>query len=94
MYRDIVGNTLQQPGIAWRSNLLGRHGQHFREPAILLKEGQQQGSIPTHLDPLKTAQVMYQLWLGAALMTKLAQDKAPLHLALETTQQLLQPIQE
>ena len=62
--------------------------------ALLLKEGQQQGSIPTHLDPLKTAQVMYQLWLGAALMTKLAQDKAPLHLALETTQQLLQPIQE
>ena len=37
---------------------------------------------------------MYQLWLGAALMTKLAQDKAPLHLALETTKQLLQPIQE
>ena len=48
----------------------------------------------THLDPFKTAQVMYQLWLGAALMTKLAQDKAPLHLALETTKQLLQPIQE
>lgn len=62
--------------------------------ALLLQEGQQQGSIPTHLDPFKTAQVMYQLWLGAALMTKLAQDKAPLHLALDTTKQLLQPIQE
>lgn len=62
--------------------------------ALLLQEGQQQGSIPTHLDPFKTAQVMYQLWLGAALMTKLAQDKAQLHLALDTTKQLLQPIQE
>jgi len=25
--------------------------------ALLLQEGQQQGSIPAHLDPLKTAQV-------------------------------------
>lgn len=61
---------------------------------MLLKEGQQEGSIPKHIEPLKTAQVMYQLWLGAALLTKLSQDKAHLHLALETTQQLLKPIEE
>lgn len=60
----------------------------------LLREGQQEGSIPQHIDPAKMAQVMYQLWLGAALLAKLAQDKAPLHLALETTQDLLQPIKE
>ncbi len=29
--------------------------------ALLLKEGQQEGSIPKHIEPLKTAQVMYQL---------------------------------
>lgn len=62
--------------------------------AALLREGQQEGSIPQHIDPAKMAQVMYQLWLGAALLAKLAQDKAPLHLALETTQNLLQPIKE
>lgn len=62
--------------------------------AALLREGQQEGSIPPHIDPAKMAQVMYQLWLGAALLAKLAQDKAPLHLALETTQNLLQPIKE
>lgn len=60
--------------------------------ASLLHEGQQEGSIPKHIDPNKMAQVMYQLWLGAALLAKLAQDKAPLHLALETTQNLLDPI--
>ena len=29
--------------------------------ALLLKEKQQQSSIPTHLNPLKTTQIMYQL---------------------------------
>ncbi len=62
--------------------------------ATLLEEGQQEGSIPVHIQPFKMAQVMYQLWLGAALLAKLAQDKAPLHLALETTQNLLQPIKD
>lgn len=62
--------------------------------ARLLREGQQEGSIPPHIDPNKMAQVMYQLWFGAALLTKLSQDKAPLYLALETTQSLLQPIKE
>ncbi|MEG2569155.1 MAG: TetR family transcriptional regulator C-terminal domain-containing protein, partial [Acinetobacter sp.] len=62
--------------------------------ANLLIEGQQEGSIPPHIDANKMAQVMYQLWLGAALLAKLAQDKAPLYLALETTQNLLRPIKE
>ena len=57
--------------------------------ALLLQEGQQQGSIPTHLDPFKTAQVMYQLWLGAALLSKLKKDKTPLHQALRATEFLL-----
>ncbi|MBP2544130.1 TetR/AcrR family transcriptional regulator [Acinetobacter guillouiae] len=60
--------------------------------ANLLSEGQQDGSIPQHIEPEKMAQTMYQLWLGAALLAKLAQNKQPLYLALETTQQLLKPI--
>ena len=69
-------------------------GKLTERVASLLHEGQQEGSIPLHIDPNKMAQVMYQLWLGAALLAKLAQDKAPLHLALETTQNLLDPIKE
>ncbi|MCX5468053.1 TetR/AcrR family transcriptional regulator [Acinetobacter nematophilus] len=58
----------------------------------LLHEGQKDGSIPPHIEPEKMAQTMYQLWLGAALLARLAQDKQPLYLALETTQQLLKPL--
>lgn len=53
--------------------------------ANLLSDGQQDGSIPQHIEPEKMAQTMYQLWLGAALLAKLAQNKQPLYLALETT---------
>ncbi|MFW1645460.1 TetR/AcrR family transcriptional regulator [Acinetobacter guillouiae] len=60
--------------------------------ANLLSDGQQDGSIPQHIEPEKMAQTMYQLWLGAALLAKLAQNKQALYLALETTQQLLKPI--
>ena len=60
----------------------------------LIQAGQQDGSIPAHIDAEKMAQTMYQLWLGAALLARLAQDKQPLYLALETTQKLLQPIKE
>ncbi|MCG7221826.1 TetR/AcrR family transcriptional regulator [Acinetobacter sp. AG3] len=60
--------------------------------ANLLSDGQQDGSIPQHIESEKMAQTMYQLWLGAALLAKLAQNKQPLYLALETTQQLLKPI--
>lgn len=69
-------------------------GKLTERVASLLHEGQQEGSIPPHIDPNKMAQVMYQLWLGAALLAKLAQDKAPLYLALETTQNLLDPNKE
>ena len=60
----------------------------------LIQAGQQDGSIPAHIDAEKMAQTMYQLWLGAALLARLARDKQPFYLALETTQQLLQPIKE
>lgn len=61
--------------------------------AYLLQLGQQDGSIPAHIEAEKMAQVMYQMWLGAALLAKLAQDSQPLYVAMETTRQLLQPIE-
>ena len=35
------------------------------------------------------AQVLYQMWLGAALLSKLQKDKTPLHQALRATKFLL-----
>jgi len=60
----------------------------------LIQAGQQDGSIPAHIDAEKMAQTMYQLWLGAALLARLARDMQSLYLGMETTQQLLQPIKE
>ncbi len=60
----------------------------------LIQAGQQDGSIPAHIDAEKMAQTMYQLLVGSSFIGKTGPDKQPLYLALETTQQLLQPIKE
>ncbi|MFP1749008.1 TetR/AcrR family transcriptional regulator [Lonsdalea quercina] len=54
-------------------------------------EGQADGSLRLSLPPAETAQTLYQLWLGAALLSKLGKDKAPLYQALITTELLLPP---
>ncbi|RLM18391.1 TetR family transcriptional regulator [Brenneria alni] len=59
--------------------------------ADVVADGQHDGSLPTALAPEATAQALYQLWLGAALLSKLNQDKAPLQQALSTTELLLVP---
>ncbi|MEC5344954.1 TetR/AcrR family transcriptional regulator [Brenneria populi] len=57
--------------------------------AETLADGQRDGSLPSNLAPRPLAQTLYQLWLGAALLSKLSRDKAPLHQALTTTEHLL-----
>ncbi|MCD7098840.1 TetR/AcrR family transcriptional regulator [Stenotrophomonas sp. MMGLT7] len=59
--------------------------------AAMVAEGQRDGSLPPSLAPQATAQTLYQLWLGAALLAKLGQDKAPLQQALAATDLLLAP---
>lgn len=59
--------------------------------AATLEEGQCDGSLRPALAPQATAQSLYQLWLGAALLAKLGQDKAPLRQALAATELLLIP---
>ncbi len=45
-------------------------------------------SLPV-LDPLPVATLLYELWLGASLLTKLHRTSEPLKQALEMTRQLL-----
>lgn len=59
--------------------------------AATVDEGQRDGSLRPALAPLATAQTLYQLWLGAALLAKLGQDKAPLRQALAATESLFAP---
>ena len=55
----------------------------------LIDAGIQDQSIHTQSDAITTAQLIYQMWLGAALLSKLQKDKAPLHQALAATKLIL-----
>lgn len=55
----------------------------------LILLGKLDQSISVQGDAVINAQVIYQMWLGAALLSKLQKDKAPLHHALNATRQML-----
>jgi len=59
--------------------------------AVVVADGQRDGSLPAGLVAHDIAQSLYQMWLGAALMAKLNQDKAPLLQAKACTEILLAP---
>ncbi len=57
--------------------------------AGLVDEGRADGSLPKGKPALQVARVLYQMWLGAALLSKLSQDSLPLQQAYEATEHLL-----
>lgn len=57
--------------------------------ALLIQHGEQDGSIHVEADAAAVAQVLYQMWLGAALLYKLQKDKTPLYQALQATEFML-----
>lgn len=57
--------------------------------AALVEEGRADGSLPNGKPALDAARVLYQMWLGAALLSKLSQDRLPLQQAREATEHLL-----
>jgi len=58
--------------------------------ALLIGECQKQGTVSVNIDALEMAKTLYQMWLGAALLAKLAKNKSSLYLALQNTEKLLQ----
>ncbi|MEU4659680.1 TetR/AcrR family transcriptional regulator [Streptomyces sp. NPDC023723] len=54
-----------------------------------LTGGLADGSITVDGDPGRTAQALYDLWLGASVMAKIHRDLAPLDTAMTVTRQLL-----
>lgn len=58
--------------------------------ANTIERGIKDGSI-ANCDSHVTAQILYNLWLGASLLNKLSHDLSGLQQALTTTQSLLQP---
>ena len=59
--------------------------------AALLTEGAEEGSLRTLPDPEGTASGLYAQWLGAAILSKLSQDEAPLRQARADTARRLFP---
>lgn len=60
----------------------------IRHLADCMAAGMQDGSLPI-LDPVPTATQLYELWLGASLLTKLHRNSQPLEQALAMTRDVL-----
>lgn len=57
--------------------------------AALIEEGSRDGSLSPAIEARGTAHTLYQLWLGAALVTKLRRDGSALAHAMTVTQGIL-----
>ena len=58
--------------------------------ARTIEQGRADGSLAQVADPARMAQTLYQLWLGAALLTKLRREPSALQSAWLSTLELLQ----
>lgn len=57
--------------------------------ARCIAAGQADGSVTAPTDAQALGALLYQSWLGASLLAKIARDRAPLDTALASTRQLL-----
>ncbi|WP_133683811.1 TetR/AcrR family transcriptional regulator [Paludibacterium purpuratum] len=60
-----------------------------RRLAACIEAGQADGSLATIDDAHAAAETLYQMWLGATLLSKIRRDDSPLRAALQSTRQLL-----
>lgn len=72
-----------------RAALLRGTDQVIAALAACTAAGVADGSLPADLDPAHTAQSLYQLWLGASLLTKVRRDASALDTALALTRRTL-----
>lgn len=64
-------------------------GAFMARIAAVIREGIAEGSLHTVLEPGRTAQMLYQLWLGASLLGKLSRGREALDSAMEVTRRVL-----
>ncbi|MDK3016054.1 TetR/AcrR family transcriptional regulator [Pseudodonghicola flavimaris] len=57
--------------------------------AGMIAEARADGSLPAGAPPQALAQMLYQMWLGAALLTKLSRDRTAMQQAFTATEALL-----
>ena len=73
---------------AMRATLRDGTDEVVKRIALLIEQGVGDGSLPA-LEPLPTAQTLYQLWLGASLLGKLHRNNQALNNAMAYTQKML-----
>jgi TetR/AcrR family transcriptional regulator, transcriptional repressor for nem operon len=57
--------------------------------ASAIEEGQADGSLSAEIRAKDGAELLYQMWLGAALITKLRKDSSAMAQAMAVTQSVL-----
>jgi TetR/AcrR family transcriptional repressor of nem operon len=57
--------------------------------AAVIEEGQADGSLSAEIRAKEAAELLYQMWLGAALVTKLRKDGSAMAQAMAVTQSVL-----
>jgi len=57
--------------------------------AEAIRVGVAEGSLHTVLEPYRTAQMLYQMWLGASLLSKLSRDREALESAMDVSRRVL-----
>ncbi|MBB5605939.1 MULTISPECIES: TetR/AcrR family transcriptional regulator [unclassified Janthinobacterium] len=75
---------------AMRVTLLGGTNRIVARLAVSIEQAVADGSLSAIADPAHTALTLYQMWLGAAMLTKLRRDASALQAAWQATLSILQ----
>ena len=73
-----------------RMTLLDGTNRIIARLALAIGQGRVDDSLPTVADPAQMAANLYQLWLGAAMLTKLRRDDSALRSAWQATLNMLE----
>lgn len=74
---------------AMRATLVRGTQQLLARIALCLSEGAADGSLPPFTNAEQTALHLYELWLGATLLTKIRRDRSALESAMQSTKLIL-----
>ena len=74
---------------AMRAALLRGTDQIIERLGDCIEQGMRDGSLPSSLDAQLTALTLYEMWLGAALLTKVRRERSALDAAMAATLRLL-----
>jgi TetR/AcrR family transcriptional repressor of nem operon len=72
-----------------RGSLLRGTQQLLARIALCLSEGERDDSLPHYASCEQTALQLYEMWLGATLLTKIRRDRSALEAAMQSTQLIL-----